>query len=139
MRRKRIKRDGVAYYHLVNRMTLRSMLLHDEEKEELRRLIRRVEGFTGVNVLTYALMTNHIHILVEEPDREQYVGDEELVKRLRCLYGDIGTREILERWALWEERGMMEAVEEDKARFRCRMHDISEFMKQIKQRFTCWY
>ncbi|NCD34809.1 MAG: hypothetical protein EOL87_15505, partial [Spartobacteria bacterium] len=62
MRRKRIKRDGLAYYHLVNRMTLRSMLLHDEEKEELRRLIRCVEGFTGVNVLTYALMTNHIHI-----------------------------------------------------------------------------
>lgn len=129
----------MSYYHLVNRMILRLMLLGDEEKAELRRLIRRVEGFTGVNVLTYALMTNHIHILVEEPDRDQYVDGDELVRRLRCLYGEAGLQEIQARWALWKERGMVGAVEDDQARFRERMHDISEFMKQIKQRFTCWY
>ncbi|NCD32633.1 MAG: hypothetical protein EOL87_04355 [Spartobacteria bacterium] len=139
MRRRRIKRDGLAHYHLINRMTMRLMLLEDREKKYLRRLIRRVEGFTGVKVLTYALMTNHIHILVEEPDRETYVGDDELLERLRCLYGDVGVREIVERWELWSERDEVDAVEEDKTRYRRRMHDISEFMKQIKQRFTCWY
>ncbi|NCD34448.1 MAG: hypothetical protein EOL87_13675 [Spartobacteria bacterium] len=40
-------------------------------------MIRRVEGFTGVKVLTYALMTNHVHILVEEPEMDTVVGDEE--------------------------------------------------------------
>ncbi|NCD34799.1 MAG: hypothetical protein EOL87_15455, partial [Spartobacteria bacterium] len=54
-------------------------------------------------------------------------------------YGDVGLQEIVERWELWSERGEVDAVAEDKARFRRRMHDISEFMKQIKQRFTCWY
>ncbi|NCD32751.1 MAG: hypothetical protein EOL87_04955 [Spartobacteria bacterium] len=139
MRRKRIKRDGLAYYHLIARVVLRQMLLGDEEKWELRRLIRRVEGFTGVNVLTYALMTNHVHILVEEPNRNAEVSDEELIRRLRCLYGVVGAKEILARWELWIERGMVDAVEEDKARYRRRMHDISEFMKQIKQRFVSWY
>ncbi|NCD32308.1 MAG: transposase [Spartobacteria bacterium] len=139
MRRRRIKRDGLAYYHLINRMTMRLMLLGDAEKEALRKLIRRVEGFTGVKVLTYALMTNHIHILVEEPEKGTDVGDDELLERLRYLYGDVGVREIVERWELWEGRGEMDAVEEEKARYRGRMHDISEFMKQIKQRFTCWY
>ncbi|NCD32635.1 MAG: transposase [Spartobacteria bacterium] len=139
MRRRRIKRDGLAYYHLINRMTMRLMLLGDEEKEVLRRLIRRVEGFTGVRVLTYALMTNHIHILVEEPDEGTVVGDDELLVRLQCLYGKVGLQEILERWELWEGRGEWDVVEEDKALYRRRMHDISEFMKQIKQRFTCWY
>ncbi|NCD35033.1 MAG: hypothetical protein EOL87_16650, partial [Spartobacteria bacterium] len=97
MRRRRIKRDGLAYYHLINRMTMRLMLLGDEEKVVLRKLIRRVEGFTGVKVLTYALMTNHIHILVEEPERDTVVGDEELMERLLCLYGDVGLQEIVER------------------------------------------
>lgn len=115
------------------------MLLDDDEKLELRRLIRCVEGFTGVRVLTYALMTNHVHILVEEPDRNAEVTDGELVKRLYCLYGSTGTAEILERWELWTERGVIDAVREDKARYRRRMHDISEFMKQIKQRFVSWY
>ncbi|NCD33183.1 MAG: hypothetical protein EOL87_07145 [Spartobacteria bacterium] len=139
MRRKRIKRDRLSYYHLIARVVMRHMLLGDDEKLELRRLIRRVEGFTGVRVLTYALMTNHVHILVEEPDRNTVVSDDELMGRLRCLYGDVGRAEILERWELWVERGMMDAVEEDKARYRRRMHDISEFMKQVKQRFVSWY
>ncbi|NCD34344.1 MAG: hypothetical protein EOL87_13140 [Spartobacteria bacterium] len=139
MRRKRIKRDELAYYHLIARVVLREMLLGDAEKRELHRLIRRVEGFSGVKVLTYALMTNHVHLLVEEPDRTTVVSDEELVERLRCLYGATGTAEILERWALWSARGMSDAVDEDKARYRRRMHDISEFMKQIKQRFVSWY
>ncbi|NCD33683.1 MAG: hypothetical protein EOL87_09755 [Spartobacteria bacterium] len=139
MRRKRIKRDELAYYHLITRVVLRQMLLGDEEKAELHRLIRRAEGFTGVKVLTYALMTNHIHILVEEPDRNTVVDDVELAHRLRSLYGVVGVQEILERWALWLERDMLDAVEEDKARYRRRMHDISEFMKQVKQRFVCWY
>ncbi|NCD32141.1 MAG: transposase [Spartobacteria bacterium] len=139
MRRGRIKREQLAYYHLITRVVLRQMLLGEEEKAVLHRLIRRVEGFTGVNVLTYALMTNHVHILVEEPDRNTEVSDAELLKRLLCLYGRVGRFEILERWALWTERGMLDAVEEDKARYRRRMHDISEFMKQIKQRFVNWY
>ncbi|NCD32826.1 MAG: hypothetical protein EOL87_05330 [Spartobacteria bacterium] len=139
MRRKRIKRDELACYHLVNRVVMRQMLLGVDEKKELYRLIRNVEGFTGVKVLTYALMTNHIHILVEEPDSETEITDQELLGRLRCLYGSVGLKEIVERWELWEERGESDAVEEDKMRFRRRMNDISEFMKQIKQRFTCWY
>ncbi|NCD34449.1 MAG: hypothetical protein EOL87_13680 [Spartobacteria bacterium] len=51
----------------------------------------------------------------------------------------MGLQEIVARWELWVERGEVDAVEDDKFRFRRRMHDISEFMKQIKQRFTCWY
>ncbi|NCD31976.1 MAG: hypothetical protein EOL87_01010, partial [Spartobacteria bacterium] len=84
MRRKRITRDELAHYHLIARVVLREMLLGDAEKGELHRLIRMVEGFTGVKVLTYALMTNHVHLLVEEPDRKTAVSDEELVERLRC-------------------------------------------------------
>lgn len=111
------------------------------EKEYMRRLIRRVEGFTGVRVLTYAVMTNHIHLLLEEPERDdvRLITDKELMQRLGCLYTEDEVGEIRSRWAEWEKVDMEEEIDADKQRYLSRMHDISEFMKQVKQRFSCWY
>ncbi|NCD31866.1 MAG: transposase [Spartobacteria bacterium] len=141
MRQKRIKRDHLAYYHCMSRIVGREMLLGTVEKEHMRRLIRRVEGFTGVHVLTYAVMTNHIHLLLEEPERDAVhsITDEELIRRLAYLYTEDALEEIRVRWAEWELAGLIEFVKEDKLRYLIRMHDISEFMKQVKQRFSCWY
>ncbi|NCD33143.1 MAG: transposase [Spartobacteria bacterium] len=141
MRKKRIKRDHLAYYHCMSRIVGREMLLGSQEKEHMRRLIRRVEGFTGVHVLTYAVMTNHIHLLLEEPERNavQLISDEELMQRLECLYRDDEMDAIRVRWAEWEMMGLVDMLKEDKQRYLNRMHDISEFMKQLKQRFSCWY
>ncbi|NCD33038.1 MAG: hypothetical protein EOL87_06400 [Spartobacteria bacterium] len=141
MKQKRIKRDHLAYYHCMSRIVGRDMLLGTQEKEHMRRLIRRVEGFTGVNVLTYAVMTNHIHLLLKEPDRDavQLITDGELTRRLKHLYTEDEVNEIRMRWITWEQAGLIEMVREDKQRYLTRMHDISEFMKQIKQRFSCWY
>ncbi|NCD31820.1 MAG: hypothetical protein EOL87_00230 [Spartobacteria bacterium] len=141
MRRKRIKRDHLAYYHCMSRIVGRGMLLGDVEKVHMCRLIRRVEGFTGVRVLTYAIMTNHIHLLLEEPDRNEIhqMTHEELVKRLLYLYSQDDVDEICARWRMWEREGLLALVTEDKQRYLVRMHDISEFMKQVKQRLSCWY
>lgn len=131
----------MAYYHCMSRIVGREWLIGDVEKEYMRRLIRRVEGFTGVNVLTYAVMSNHIHLLLEEPDRGgvQYIKDDELIRRLGFLYSEEDVAEICGRWSEWDEAGLVDMVKEDKERYLVRMHDISEFMKQVKQRFSCWY
>ncbi|NCD32983.1 MAG: hypothetical protein EOL87_06120 [Spartobacteria bacterium] len=141
MKQKRIKRDHLAYYHCMSRIVGRDMLLGTREKEHMRRLIRRVEGFTGVHVLTYAVMTNHIHLLLEEPERSdvQSITEGELMRRLAYLYTEDEVDEIRVRWAEWKLVGLMNLVKEDKQRYLVRMHDISEFMKQVKQRFSCWY
>ncbi|NCD33119.1 MAG: transposase [Spartobacteria bacterium] len=141
MRKKRIKRDHLAYYHCMSRIVGREMLLGDVEKEHMRRLIRRVEGFTGVRVLTYAVMTNHFHLLLEEPDRADVslITDEQLVQRLGFLYTEDEVSEICMRWAEWDKVGLVDVTVEDKKSYLVRMHDISEFMKQVKQRFSCWY
>jgi len=141
MRRKRIKRDYLAYYHCMSRIVGREMLLGHVEKEHMRQLIRRVEGFTGVHVLTYAIMTNHIHLLLEEPDRGdiEQLTEADLIRRLGFLYSAEEVDVVCGRWKGWNDVGMTDAVAEDKRRYLIRMHDISEFMKQVKQRFTCWY
>ncbi|NCD32341.1 MAG: hypothetical protein EOL87_02865 [Spartobacteria bacterium] len=135
----RVKRDCLSYYHCMSRIVGRAMLMGDVEKEHMRRLIRRVEGFTGVKVLTYAVMTNHFHLLLKEPERHEPVSDEELDRRLASLYKPRELTEIYLRWQMWRDCGMDEEIELDRQRYRQRMHDISEFVRQIKHRFTCWY
>lgn len=111
------------------------MLLGEIEKEHMHALIRRIEGFTGVRVLTYAIMTNHVHLLLEEPDRDTVISDEEFNRRMTCLYSEAELVDLKERWAMWDAA----SIEADKRRYLVRMHDISEFMKQLKQRFSRWY
>ncbi|NCD33672.1 MAG: hypothetical protein EOL87_09700 [Spartobacteria bacterium] len=135
----RFKRDCLSFYHCMSRVCGRQMLLGDVEKEYMRRLIRRVEQFTGVKVLTYALMTNHIHLLLEEPDRGTVISDDEFRRRLSCLYSVQELEELYAMWAGWIADGCAALAQADKDRYLVRMHDISEFMKQVKQRFSVWY
>jgi REP element-mobilizing transposase RayT len=68
MRSARIKVVGQsAVYHCVTRVVGGGMLLNREAKEVLRKQIRYMSEFCGVQVLTYAIMTNHFHVLVRVP------------------------------------------------------------------------
>ena len=55
----------------------------DVEREHFRMLMRMQENFTGCRVLSYCIMSNHFHILLEVPPMpEGGVSDAELLKRL---------------------------------------------------------
>jgi len=47
------------------------MLLGDAEKERFRRVMRSVEAFSGVEVMTYAILDNHF--LCGAPHKKCYV------------------------------------------------------------------
>jgi REP element-mobilizing transposase RayT len=110
-------------------------IFENGEKEHFRRLMRRCEAFSGVQVLTYAVLSNHFHILVSIPERKP-LSERELVRRLRQLYHPDAVAEIQEQWALWRKQGSEKRVREDMRRFERRMCDVSEFIKTLKQRFT---
>ena len=135
----RIKADGVAYYHVVSRVANKAFLFGDaKRKGRILDFLRRSAEFSGVDVVTYALMDNHIHLCVRVPERRD-VGAGEVVRRVGVLYGD-RRREALERnlGALRRE-GLLDEAEAELDRFRRRMGDLSEFMKTFKQRVTQWY
>ena len=139
MRVARLKERGKrAYYHVMSRVVAREMLMGAEEKERFRKLMRAAEGFSGVEVLTYAILDNHFHILVEVPEPEA-LSDEELLRRLGFLY----TPEQVKRIELWlrvaREDGGDEAAEKLKSRYTRRMNDLSEFVKTLKQKYTQWH
>ncbi len=141
MRQARIKGEGVSYYHCISRVVDRQFIFGNEEREFFVALMRKLEAFHGLRVLTYVVMSNHFHLLIEEPDREamQPLDRESLLKRLGFLYKRIyvdTVRQELERAAKVGNDAWEKAIIE---RYQNRMGDISTFMKELKQRFSSWY
>lgn len=138
MRLSRIKAEGHGYYHCLSRVVDRRRIMGDMEREKFRELMRGSERFSGVRVLTYAILSNHFHILVEVPE-PQDVDEMEIVSRLSAIYDPEEVFEIKSRWKMWRQQGQEQLVQVELARLRARMYDISEFVKSVKQRFSQWY
>lgn len=134
-----------AIYHCISRVVDRRFAFGVEEKERFRTLMRMMENFTGCRVLSYCLMCNHIHILLEVPPMPQGgLADGGFLKRLSSIYGENFVADVAEQLDAARSEGGLEGgnlgrVEEIKARFTYRMHDLGEFMKGLLQRFTQWF
>ena len=126
----------VAYYHCLSWSTNRERIFRPEDHEKFLEVFRSQAVFSGVRILTYCLLDNHFHILLEVPRRPAVRLDpEELFQRLAALYNRGQVAELRREWtelpeeqrAAWEER------------YLGRMWDLSAFMKEAKQRFTQWF
>ncbi len=144
MRRLKIK-EGEAVYHCMSR-TVEGRFLFDmraganPEADYFVGLMRRLEAFCGVQVLTYALMSNHFHVLVLVPGGKPSLTDEELVERVRGLNGNRAATDLecfLGNLRAMDSTGA--AAEKEKARYYARMHDVSEFVRELKGRFAQWF
>ena len=155
------ERTGI--YHIVARTVWKTFLFKEVEKECLRMIMRKYEAFCGVRILTYCLMSNHFHILLEVPpkqDAERLLDapDEEFLKRLEHIYSE----DFVDEMRASFEKSRADAIEADKLgvtndegvpagelsdlyireiklRYTKRMCDLSEYVKAVKQRFTQWY
>ncbi len=135
-----------ALYHVISRVVDRRFVLGTEEKEKFRTLMRMQENFTGCRVLSYCLMDNHFHLLLEVPPMAaEGILDKELLKRLSALYGETLVADVAQELAearardYTSESGRDEAVAAIHQRFTYRMQDLSQFMKGLLQRFTQWF
>jgi REP element-mobilizing transposase RayT len=115
------------------------LLFQDREKEVLRKMIRQVADFSGVEVLTYCIMSNHFHVLVRVPHSTE-VTDNELIRRYKVLYPKPTKYQTASAELMFQ---MLRRGGEDadviRRRLLARMFDVSEFMKAVKQRFSVWY
>ncbi len=127
-------------YHCVSRTINKEFLWDDQAKEVLRRQIRKVAAFCGVDILAYCLMSNHFHILVRVVSgRSASLTTGELLEKLRDFYNnpeDIPTLSKLQKELTSEEAWRREA---SRNMLLARMDDLSNFMKILKQRFSIWY
>src|SRR5579862_2000675 len=100
-------RSPVAYYHCVSRVVDRRFVLLDEERERFVRLLRGYEAFCQVRVVTYSVMSNHFHVLVEvapRPEGRKFL-DEWVLKQARAIYSKQAVRELEQTLQDWRKRG----------------------------------
>jgi hypothetical protein len=122
-------------YHCISRITGGRYWLTDECKGMWCDQLRRVSQFCGVEVLTYVVMDNHFHLLVFVP-RPGKLTDAEMVERYRALYPH-RPKLVRQVEAALAEGGMR--AKDWRNRLLARMHDVSMFLKELKQRFTMWF
>ena len=102
--------------------------------------MRMQENFSGCRVVFYSVMSNHFHILREVPPMpEGRISDEELMRRLAAVYSDAFAAEVSEAFDEVRKAGSEALAEEIHHRYSCRMHNLSEFMETLLQRFTRWF
>ena len=129
-----------AVYHVTSRTACGQFLFDDEAKERFLKLLRKQAGFCGVDVLAYCVMGNHFHLLVAVPEACD-ISDAELMRRYRLLYDakhcppSAPLPDILA--SLLEQNG--EEGKQLRSRLLARMHDLSVFVRELKQRFGIWY
>ena len=138
MRAARIKEADGGFYHVISRIVDRRMILNDREKERFRKLMHSAAVFSGVQVLTYAVLDNHFHILLHVPAAAP-LSDEQFVSRLGALYRPNRVAKLAEQLAELRSRGQAAEAERLKGPYLARMHDLSGYMKTLKQRFSQSY
>ena len=136
----RIKAEGEAFYHVVSRIANKAFLLNNDEKKEVFvNMLHRAADFSGVDVITYVVMDNHVHLCVRVPRREGEIPESEILRRVGVLYGEDRRAALEKRLAGFREEGDDTAIAAELEKLRARMGDLSEFMKTLKQRVSQWY
>ena len=131
-----------GFYHCMSRVVDRRFILGPAEKEEFVRLMREYEAFCGVRVLTFIVMSNHFHVLVEVPHApapEERPDMDQVVGMLQKLTGHQNVGAVRQKVELFRELKDAPAEAALLAGYHARMWDVSAFMKLLKQRFSQWY
>jgi REP element-mobilizing transposase RayT len=110
------------------------------EAEHFVYLMRRLEKACCVEVLTYALMANHFHILCKVPER-RLLSDRELLDCIEFGYGPERRAQVAEQLATAYNKEATSCAQAQQLRehYLNRLFDVSIFMKELKGRFAQWY
>ena len=148
-RRRFVFDDRTCCYHVMSRVAGGDLLFGDVEKEAFRKLMRRMERFSGVEVLTYAVMGNHFHLLVRVPEREKFLRkfekgskvarEERLFEHLKLLYSRAYLTQLKAELEVMKGKKMDELYEKTIAGYLERFCSLKHFMKELKERFSRWF
>jgi REP element-mobilizing transposase RayT len=95
-----------------------------------RRLIETIKHFSNIyfcQVAAFSVMGNHYHLVLKfEAERE--VGHDELRARARIMYPGRTAEEMMNGWS-----------GEEWDRYRRRLFDVSEYMRNVQAAFARWF
>jgi len=116
-----IRNDRQTVYHVISRTALAGLPIKDTDKDYLLGLIKRLSRLYFVDVLGFAVMGNHFH-LVARMHPEDEISNSDIIKRWQSYYGD-------------EAQMSTDRMAEAKKR----LCSLGAYVKDIKQNFTRYY
>jgi len=116
-----VRKDSPTVYHVISRTALQGLPIQDKDNDYLLSLINRLSKLYFVDVLGFALMGNHFHLVVRMYP-ESDITDQEIKRRLEKYYGD-----------------NLKVGEVRIADYRKRLTDLGAYVKDIKQGFTRYF
>lgn len=142
MRRPRLRKNPEvegACYHCISRVAGNAWLFGEREKEVFRKQMWLTAEYCGVEIVTYALMSNHTHILLRVPVRRP-VSDAELLRNYRAFNPSMKPyQENALRAVELDMKSDGELAKSWRQRQLRQMFDLSVFNKLLKMRFSIWY
>jgi len=119
-----------AWYHLHSRIAGRRGEYPLSEKLPTHKLIELIEHFSKIyfcSVAAFSVMGTHYHLLTKF-ERIRPVSERELRARARSMYSGRASQLRIDGWTSeqWE-------------RFRQRLFDVSEYMRNIQAGFARWF
>ena len=145
MRTSRVLGDPAVeshFYHVMSRAIEGRMIFDEVAKEKFRSLLAGQLAFSGLRMVTFCVMGNHFHLLVEVPtgrDALRAMSDAAFLERLATIYSEDFVDEVSWQLEAFRSDGMEAQAEALRERFFARMHDLPAFMRELKQRFTQWH
>ena len=116
-----ISSNEKSVYHVISRTALDGLPFGPVEKDRFVTILKRFARIYFTEILGYAVMDNHVHILVRMlPERN--FSDEEITARYRLYYGDEAVFPV----------GRI-------GHFRQKWASLSEFVREVKQTFSRYY
>jgi putative transposase len=120
--------------------------MDEVEKEGLMLLMQKMADFLGVEMLTFCVMGNHFHALVEVPERQAWLewhfggkdGEEKFLRHLSTFYSRAFMMGLRNDLARDREHGDEKRAQGRLEEFRRRCCDVSIWTKEVKERFSRW-
>ena len=112
-----------AVYHVVSRTALNGFVLGDVEKDFLLKTLKWLAGVYFCEVLGFCIMGNHFHLVIKMLPGEGY--DDKAIRRRFERYYEAEPKKVLMPGQI--------------PTFRAKWASLSEFVKEIKQRFSRYY
>ncbi|EFI33165.1 protein of unknown function DUF1568 [Desulfonatronospira thiodismutans ASO3-1] len=116
-----IRDNQPSVYHVISRTALQGLPIKDKDNDFLLGLIKKLSQLYFVDVLGFALLGNHFHLVIRMyPESDP--TDDEIKERLQKYYGD--------------ELNVTGVLISD---YRKRLTNLGAYVKDIKQGFTRYF
>ncbi|WP_292959185.1 transposase [Neptuniibacter sp. UBA6509] len=141
-RKELVSVQDTPYYHVVSRCVRRSFLCgkdpvtgqdYEYRRQWVEDRIRILSSLFPIDICAYAVMSNHLHIVVKlRPDEIDSLSDKEIVNRWLCLFkGPL----LIQKWQTGENlsEAQLDCVNDIIKVYRKRLGSLSWFMKCLNE------